>query len=249
MYLVIKAISFCSAMPAGRPPLPFLRVCLLSLVSFGDIGILTIDGAEQRKVILLAMLVQEAIDSLRSRNTLQLLPIHLGLFNLLDADALLNRMRRRSYIPASIAARNQIRNPSALLCKGLFINRPGEPRPPKANHLADSLSNHRRLGVLAPLLAHHESRRQGNDILQRPSQRNTRNIINYMDKEIRPAKQRLPKLRVNMRVILRDAVKLDTRRLQLRLPLLIHFNQVILRRPIVFSEIHRRRVVSDCSLA
>lgn len=210
---------------------------------------LTIDRIEQGKIVQLAMRRQKIAHGASSRRPLQLLPVQLRLFNLVDAHPLLNGMLRRPEIATCRARGDQIRDPGALLGKGLLVHGLGEPEAPEADHLHHPDADDGRLGILTPSLARDEAGRQRDDVLQRAAQRHTRHIGDDMHMEVRALEEAVEQLLVDAGVLVRHALQLRGGGGDLALALLVHDVAVIRGELLLRVEVHGRRVVADGGLA
>lgn len=210
---------------------------------------LTIDGIEQRKVVQLAMRRQKIAHGASSRRPLQLLPVQLRLFDLLDADSLLNGMLRGPEIATSRARGDQIRHAGALLGKSLLVYRVGEPETPEADHLHHPDTDDGRLGILAPSLTRDEAGRQRDDVLQRAAQCHARHVRDDMHMEVRALEETAEQLLVDAGVLVRHALQLRGGGGDFALALLVDDVAVIRGKLVLGVEVHGRRVVADCGLA
>jgi len=151
--------SFPSKMPVKECQQTFLTILDWS-------SLLTISSGKQRELIELSPLFQKFVYLLGRRRSLQHLPIHFLLLNLLDADPPFHAHLRAPEVPTAATTRNQIRNTRTLFRKCGRTHGILKEHFPKLPHFEKSYTHDCCLGVVAPFLTDNEAGGEGDDVFE-----------------------------------------------------------------------------------
>jgi len=167
----------------------------------------TVDHGKERKVMLLALRFQKAVDFICRARTLQLLAVQLSFFNLVDRLPTLNAELRAAKVTATHTTRDNISNATALLRERSRVHRVAEELLAELDHLQDADAHHGRFRVVAPAQAVDEAGRQRNDVLECAAERDAYDVRDDGDVEVRPVEEFLHVVVAERRIVGRHGMQ------------------------------------------
>jgi len=163
-----------------------------------------VHGREERKVVLQALLLQEAVDLVRGARALQLLPIKHLLLDLEDGLSTLHGHLGAPEVAAAHARRHHVGHAARLLGEGRRVHAVREELLAEAHHLQDADAHHGRLGVVAPAEAVDEAGGERDNVLQGAAEGHAGHIVDDADVEVGPVEQLADVLVREGRVLVRQ---------------------------------------------